>query len=116
MFYLIYTYSFYCFRCRGVYFSLVFPASYYLSIMSLYVLFLSLHDAVNLFKNQTDLPVSNAAGAQQQLSVAPPLSLQNNVNVKLFIVYENMLHATMEAVQLGLTLPYCVVGFRASWN
>lgn len=62
-----------------------------------------------------DLPVSDATCAQQQLSIAPPLSLQNNVNIKLFVVYEDMLHATMEAVQLGLTLPDCVIGFRTTW-
>lgn len=62
-----------------------------------------------------DLPVSDATRAQQQLSIASPLSLQNNVNVKLFVVYEDLLHATMEAVQLGLTLPYCVIGFWTTW-
>lgn len=45
-----------------------------------------------------DLPVCNATCTQQQLSIAPPLSLKNNVNVQLFVVDENMLHTSMEAV------------------
>lgn len=57
------------------------------------------------------LPVSDATRAQQQLCIAPPLSLQNNVDIELLGVYEDMLHAAVEVVQLGLTLPYCVVGF-----
>lgn len=61
------------------------------------------------------LPVSYATSSQQQLSIAPPLPLQNNVDIKLFIVYKDMLHATMETVQLGLTLPYCVISFGTTW-
>lgn len=55
-------------------------------------------------------PVCNAACAQQQLSIAPPLSLKYDIDVQLFVVDEDMLHASMEAVQLGFTLPYCVIG------
>lgn len=44
------------------------------------------------------LPVCDATCTQQQLSIAPPLSLKDNVNVELFVVDENMLHASMEAV------------------
>lgn len=55
-------------------------------------------------------PVCNAARAQQQLSVAPPLALKYDIDVQLFVVDEDVLHAAMEAVQLGFTLPYCVIG------
>lgn len=55
-------------------------------------------------------PVCNAACAQQQLSIAAPLSLEYDVNVQLFVVNEDVLHASMEAVQLSFTLPYCVIG------
>lgn len=55
-------------------------------------------------------PVCNATCAQQQLSIAPPLSLKYDVNVQLLVVDEDVLHASMEAVQLGFTLPYCVIG------
>lgn len=62
------------------------------------------------------VPVSDATGAQQQLSVTSPLSLQNNVDIELFVVYEDVLHAAVEVVQLGLTFPYCVISLRTTWT
>lgn len=67
-----------------------------------------------LFKNSSGIPVCNAACTQQQLSVAPPLSLKNDVDVELFVIDENVLHTPMKAVQLGFTLPYCVIGLWAT--
>lgn len=57
------------------------------------------------------LPISDSTSTQQKLSVSSPLPLQNNVDIKLLIVNEDVLHAAMEAIQLCLTLPYCVVRF-----
>lgn len=59
-------------------------------------------------------PVRDATRAQQQLSVAPPLSLEDDVDIKLLIVDKYMLHAAVEMVELGLALPYRVVCFRAA--
>jgi len=62
----------------------------------------------------SDLPVGDAAGADQQLCVAPPLSLQDEVDVQLFVVDVDLLHAAVEVVQLRLTLPDGVVGLRTT--
>lgn len=43
-------------------------------------------------------PVSDAAGAQQQLSIAPPAPQQYHVDVHGLVVDEDLLHAAMKLV------------------
>lgn len=58
-------------------------------------------------------PISDPAGAQQDFCISAPFPLQHDIYIHRLIVYEDLLHAAVEARQLGHTASR-VIGFRTT--
>lgn len=66
----------------------------------------------------THTPISDSAGAQQDFGVSAPFSLQHDIYIHRLIIYKDLLHAAVEARQLGHAASR-VIGLRTTckiWN
>lgn len=75
--------------------------------------FYNREDSVGKTHPHKHTPISDSAGAQQDFSISAPFPLQHDIYIHRLIIYKDLLHAAMEARQLGHTA--CrVIGLRTT--
>lgn len=70
---------------------------------------------LNELHTHTHTPISDTAGAQQDFGVSAPFPLQHDIYIHRLIIYKDLLHAAVEARQLGHTASR-VIGLRTTCN